>query len=195
MANLNFNKMFVSNELGIPILDINKQAGTIELPVDIYGRNARQKMKAKTVLFYTGDYRFSALLNEPEKLVKQGVETAGEPNYTIHANMPYALALFQIYKKRYVARYLQDLGVKILVDLNVPLNYKDLNKQGIPEGWNAFVTRGYFDVDIVEYNFDAAKEISGLDRPNMIVYGGSKEVRTFCEKNALLWFSDVNKNI
>ena len=195
MANLNFNKMFPMNSLGVPMLLPDMQCTTPEVPIDIWGRNKRTKMGAKTVLFYTDDYRFSALLNEPEKLVEAGVVCCGEPNYTIHANMPYPLALFQIYKKRYVARYLQDLGIRVMVDLNVPSNYAELNKNGIPEGWNSFITRGYNNIDILFENYDTACEISGTDTPNLCVYGGNESVRNFCENHNLLWIKDVNKNI
>lgn len=197
MAKLNFDKMFPLNGLGIPILLPQFQARQVELPVDIWGRNARLKSaaKTKTMLFYTDDYRFAALLNKPEILVEAGIKVIGEVNYTIHANMPYPLAIFQIFKKRYVSRYLQDMGIEIMVDLNVPSNYEELNKNGVPEGWNSFVTRGYDMVEILQANFDVARQISGADYPNLVVYGGSKEVRNFCDKHNLVWLTDLNKTI
>lgn len=197
MARLNFDKVFPLSKLGIPLLLPQFQAKQVELPVDIWGRNARAKCaaKAKTILFYTDDYRFSALLNNPEILADAGIKIIGEVNYTVHANMPYPLAIFQIYKKRYISRYLQEMGIEIMVDLNVPTNYEELNKEGIPKGWNSFVTRGYEMVEILQANFDVARSISGVDYPNLVVYGGGKDVRHFCDKHNLVWITDLNKTI
>ena len=47
MANLNFNNVFKSNELGIPILDIDMQCKTIEMPLDVYGRNSRNSQPSE----------------------------------------------------------------------------------------------------------------------------------------------------
>ena len=59
---------------------------------------------------------------------------------------------------------------------------------GIPEGYNAFFTRGYADrISHLEEELDIARAISGLDAPNLIIYGGGAKIHEFCAKHNLVY--------
>ena len=69
---------------------------------------------------------------------------------------------------------------------------------GIPDGYNAFATRGYADrEEYLKMEIQTAREISGLDKPNMIVYGGGERIREICLQNNVLYVEQfmTNKNI
>ena len=67
---------------------------------------------------------------------------------------------------------------------------------GIPEGYNAFFTRGYESrLNNLEKELVIAQEISGLDNPNLVVYGGGKKAKEFCYKKNLTCLSETTLDI
>lgn len=69
--------------------------------------------------------------------------------------------------------------------------FRQYNKLGVPKGYNAFMTRGLEGwMKSLENDLKDAQEISGLEVPNLIVYGGGDEVRKFCQKHGLLYVTD-----
>lgn len=179
------------NDLEIPTLLLEMQAGRLELPITPWGANSRLKTSVNTYHFYVDDYRFNALFKDPSKLVASGCKTIVEPNCSCHDQTPIAYGLAKIYKKRYLARYMQELGVRVYADLNVASKFAEYNTLGIPKGWNAFMTRGTDGwVQALENDLAVAREISGLETPNLIVYGGGKTSKEFCQKNGLLFVTD-----
>lgn len=180
-----------NNPFDIPTLDPKMQAGNLELPLSPWGANSRLRKGVATYHFYVDDYRFEHLFKDPIKLLMSGCKAIVEPNCSCHDQTPVAWGIQLIYKKRWLARYLQECGIRVYVDLNVSHKFIEYNKMGVPEGWNAFFTRGLDDWMVsLESDFQVAKEISGLDRPNLIVYGGGKEVQKFCQKHNLLYVTD-----
>ena len=106
-------------------------------------------------------------------------------------NLEIAWGIQLIYKKRWLSRYLQECGIKVYADLNVSHKFIEYNKMGIPEGYNAFFTRGLDGwMESLKSDLQVAQEISGLERPNLVVYGGGAEVQEFCRKNGLLYVTD-----
>lgn len=76
-------------------------------------------------------------------------------------------------------------------DLNVAQKFVKYNTMGIPKGYNAFFTRGLDGwMESLKSDLQVAREISGLERPNLIVYGGGDEIKEFCKKNNLLYVTD-----
>ena len=72
--------------------------------------------------------------------------------------------------------------------MNVSIKFKKYNRMGIPDGYNAFCTRGYSDrLEYLKDELQTAKEISGKDIPNLIVYGGGDKVKEFCAKHSLVY--------
>lgn len=179
------------NDFDIPNLLIDQQPAHLELPITPWGANSRLKTGITTYHFYVDDYRFEALFKDPIKLILSGCKAIVEPNCSIHDQLPIPLGLQRIYRKRYLARYLQECGVKVWVDLNVAHKFKEYNKMGVPRGYNAFFTRGMSGwLDSLNDEFQTAQDISGLDKPNMVVYGGGKEIKEFCQQKGLLYYED-----
>lgn len=45
-------------------------------------------------------------------------------------------------------------------------------------------------MESLKSDLQVAQEISGLERPNLIVYGGGDEIQEFCRKHGLLYVTD-----
>ena len=161
------------------------------MPFLPYG-TGRSNRIISTLHFYVDDYRFSALWKNPAKIIEMGVHAAVEPNYSLFETTPLAFGLQLIYMKRWMARYWQENGISIYVDLNVAPKFEKYNLMGIPEGYNAFATRGTFnDVVLIENKYRTAQEISGKKTPNLIVYGGGKAIKDFCLKHSILYLTHI----
>lgn len=179
------------NVFEIPNLLLEKQAGKLELPFTPWGANSRLRKDVATYHFYVDDYRFENILKNPIKLLMSGCRAVVEPNCSLHDQTPIALGLERIYKKRWLARYMQECGLKVYVDLNVSHKFIEYNKMGIPKGYNAFMTRGLTGwLDSLHSDLQVAQEISGKECPNLIVYGGGEEIKIFCRKIGLLYVTD-----
>ena len=175
----------------IPNLLLEQQAGKVELPLSPWGANNRLRKDVATYHFYVDDYRFEALFKDPIKLLTSNCKAVVEPNCSCHDQTPIAYGISLIYKKRWLSRYLQECGIKVYADLNVAHKFIEYNKMGIPKGYNAFFTRGLDGwMESLKSDLQVAQEISGLERPNLIVYGGGDEIKNFCRKNGLLYITD-----
>ena len=177
------------NPFDIPNLRLDEQPTTGVLqPVAAWGADSRQKKGISTYHFYVDDYRFEAIWKNPMKICISGCKCVVEPNLSLFDTTPIAYGLHLIYKKRWIARYWQECGIKVYADLNVSQKFIEYNRMGIPDGYNAFATRGYDDrVEVLDKELSVAREISGKDNPNMIVYGGGKRVKEFCQANNLVY--------
>ena len=171
-----------NNEFDIPTLLMDNMPVHLELPLNPWGAEARYKKGITTYHFYVDDYRFEQLFKDPIKLLQSGCRAIVEPNCSIHDQTPMAHAIWQTYRKRYLCRYLQECGMQIWVDLNVSPHFEEINALGVPEGYNAFCTRGVSGwLNTTERHWEMAKRISGLEKPNMFVYGGGDDVAEWCK--------------
>lgn len=179
------------NIFEIPNLLLEKQAGKVELPLSPWGANSRLRKDVATYHFYVDDYRFEALFKDPIKLLTSGCKAVVEPNCSCHDQTPIAWGIQLIYKKRWLARYLQECGIEVYADLNVSHKFIEYNKMGIPKGYNAFFTRGLDGwMESLKSDLQVAQEISGLERPNLVVYGGGAKIQEFCREQGLLYITD-----
>lgn len=179
------------NEMGIPVLLMDNQPVHVELPMNPWGAEARYKKDITCYHFYTDDYRFEHLFKDPIKLLLSGCKQIVEPNCSIHDNTPLPLALYHIYRKRYLARYFQECGLQVFADLNVSHRFAKWNRMGIPDGYNAFFTRGVAGWEAhLDLNLEMARQISGLDHPNLNVYGGGDAIEAWCHKNQVAYFGE-----
>jgi len=179
------------NEFEIPNLLLDRQAGKLCLPLVAYG-SIRRQSNAETVHFYVDDYRFDTVWKNPAKILNGKIISVIEPNTSLFDTTPLAYGLHQIYKKRWIARYWQESGLSVYADLNVSSKFYEYNRMGIPNGYNAFATRGYADrLQYLKAELEIAKEISGASIPNLIVYGGGEKVKRFCRENSLLYIHDL----
>ena len=171
------------NDLGIPLLDANLQAQAVIAPVQPWGMGAGARSKTNPGMwhFYTEDYRFNALWVDPSPVINSGCVAVVEPNYSAFIEMPRVVALWSIYRKRWLARWWQSFGVRVFVDLNVAEPHYMDNLLGVPKGWRAWATRGYVDrMENTEIEFGLACEHAGTSDILFFVYGGGKAVKELC---------------
>lgn len=178
------------NMLEIPTLEKSMQAEFCDLPFRLFGEVARTKDMAGdgTLHFYTDDYRFKTVWQHPEKIVAINPMNIVEPNFSIYADMPVAMGLNAIYKKRYIARTMQTFGIKVFVDMNVNVKFFDMNMLGVPDGWRAYCTRGSIDtIANNQMQLDMARNRAGTDDVLFVVYGGGSDTRKWCKDNGLIY--------
>ena len=185
-----------NNEFDIPTLLTDNMPVHLELPLNPWGAEARYKKGITTYHFYVDDYRFEQLFKDPIKLLESGCKAIVEPNCSIHDQTPMAYAIWQTYRKRYLCRYLQECGLQIWVDLNVSPHFEEVNALGVPQGYNAFCTRGVSGwLPTTERHWQMAQRISGLEKPNMFVYGGGDDVAEWCKAHDVVHVKEfINRN-
>lgn len=180
------------NAWGIPTLDPALQATTLGLPLEIWGETTRRKRMNGTWAFYTDDYRFEALWDDPAPVVNTRCANAVEPNFTTGRQMPPAVALWSIYRKRWIARWWQVCGIRIFVDMNVSKRFYDLNFLGVPKGWKAYATRGYSDqLDATLEEYALACQHADSESITFVVYGGGRATQELCQQRGLIWIDET----
>ena len=185
-----------NNDFDIPNLRLDEQPTPgLLLPFSAWGADTRLKKDVQTYHFYVEDYRFEAVWKDPTVVLNSGCSAVVEPNLSLFDTTPIAYGLQQIYKKRWIARYFQECGVKVYADLNVAQKFYKYNRMGIPDGYNAFATRGYADrQEYLKMEIQIAREISGKDTPNMIVYGGGEKIKELCTQNSVMYVEQFMAN-
>lgn len=177
------------NEWGIPMLDAGLQAEMLTLPAMLWGAGKRtQKVAGGTVLFYLDDYRFEALFRDPAPIVLSRALAIVEPNFSVYMDTPKAMALYQTYKKRWIARYCQHYGVRVWVDLYA--SHDAINLIGVPEGWRSYATRGNVNVENIEATYQKAIAHRGGDDVLFLVYGGGDKCELYCRERGWLWLPE-----
>jgi hypothetical protein len=183
------------NEWGIPTLDSRLLAGTVTPPVERWGRMARHGgvVMPGTWHFYTEDYKFRALLDDPAPVPNSGAVNAVEVNYSTYTAMPPALALYGIYRKRWLARWWQSRGVRILVDLNVEPQFEQLNLLGVPRGWKAYATRAYDQLlPDADHQWEIAAAHAGTEDILFMILGGGKAMQEHAGARGWVWIPQEN---
>lgn len=174
------------NDAEIPVLRLDMQATEHVIPFLCFGEQKRtfDLQGSGTLHFYTDDYRFAAIYEHPEKILQHHPSIIVEPNFSLFNEMPVAFGLQCIYKKRWIARVMQERGIRVLVDLNVAQKFYKLNMIGVPMGWSAFSTRGYSDrIPNLEFEYELAKSWAQGNRLVFEIYGGGDECRYFAKHN------------
>ena len=100
------------NPLEIPCLLSDVQPQYIEIPFYCFGEQARTTNMngSGTLHFYTDDYRFRSIYEKPEKILKYNPGSIIEPNFSLSNDTPIAFGMQAIYKKRFLARAMQEKG-------------------------------------------------------------------------------------
>lgn len=173
------------NDWGVPSLDLAMQADALDLPVIQWERGGAKRLSGKigTWHFYTEDTFFEGLWKNPAPLVNSRAPTIIEPNFSTNHQMPFAVFLWQIYRKRWLARYWQSQGIRVIVDVYVEQCWKDYWFLGVPSGWGAFATRyEHMQRTLLAYDFILQK--FGETPHLFVVYGGGQEARELCQRRA-----------
>lgn len=179
------------NLMEIPSLILDAQPMHVEIPFLCFGEQKRSKdMNGGGVLhFYTDDYRWQSIYEHPEKILKHNPGAIVEPNYSLFNETPVAFGLQAVYKKRWIARAMQERGIPVFVDLNVANKFCAINLFGIPKGYGSFCTRGYSDrLPALEYEYMIAERIAGDNLRFFVVYGGGMEVKEWCMRHPRAYY-------
>jgi hypothetical protein len=179
------------NEWDIPSLLPDLQGVPVVPPVVSWGTVSRLAHMPGTWVFYVDDTRFSRALRDAVQLSGTGCNSAAELNISVFDSTPMAEALWAIYRKRYAARSWQELGIRVLGDLNGPERYLRLNLLGVPKGWRAYATRGYqARPDSLETEWAVMREWS-CGTGTLLVYGGGQKIREMClGLDGTVWIPD-----
>ena len=171
------------NEWGVPSLRLDNQPSFIEGPTHQWGQISRRSRSVRTWLFYVDDYKFKKVWDDPDSVSRTQATVAGEPNYSSADDMPKARVLWNTYRKRWLSRFWQDQHMGVLVDLNVPSVWDELNLLGVPSGWTAYCTRAAdYEIHRLHEQASLARERAGQDI-FLVVYSGGKLVRRACLEN------------
>ena len=182
------------NDLEIPTLRLDVQPKFCEIPFVCFGEQKRtfQMNGQGTLHFYTDDYRFTSTYKYPERILQQNPANIVEPNFSLFNETPIAFGLQNIYKKRQIARIMQEKGIGVFVDLNVANKFYKLNMLGVPAGYSSFCTRGYSDrLHYLEFEYQLAKSIAGENNLLFVVYGGGKIIKEFCKEHKCVYVNPI----
>lgn len=182
------------NDFEVPELRLDMQATTCDIPFVCYGEKRRRpKMNGHgTLHFYVEDFRFTTVYNHPEKILQYEPRNIVEPNYSLFNETPVAYGLQAVYKKRTLARALQERGLRVYVDLNVANKWYAYNLMGVPRGWASFATRGYDDrINALEYEWHIARRVADGNRLTFVVYGGGDRVQEWCKEHRCIYVTPV----
>ena len=173
-----------NNDWGVPLLDLNMQCTKQHTLIETWGRNARHNTRMPGMWhFYTDDYRFTGIWRDPDVVVKTGAMAAIEPNFSTSDIHPKAEVLYNIWRKRWLAKYWQFNGIETVVDLNVDTEFWDLNLLGVPKGWKSYATRWYARFDDIEWQYEQAKKHAESDDITFFVFQTkTKDVEEVCKK-------------
>ena len=172
---------FPTSSLGMPELDLALIVRSIPLPFAPWGSQSRKKTFMGTYHFFIEDKNFSALWKFPDRVLLSGCSVFVEPDWSIPEHSDYPIFLYQLYRRRYIARYWQSLGLYIVPNLSVDFEWLDFVASGIPLGTSIFATSGLSaSPDLLEAQFEVACQISDSATPQFMVYGGNRYVRSFC---------------
>lgn len=185
-----------TSDLEIPILLPNYQANFVDLPVRGWGSVSRASQFRGTWHFYTDDTKFSALWKHPETLLKTKAINIVEPNFSTDWQMAYPVVLYRIFQKRWLARYWQENGLGVFVDLSVPDNWQDINLNGVPRGWLAYSTAANDDrLTVLCEHAAVARVHAGSDNYRLLVYGGGNKTAQLCEANGWVHVRDARNEV
>jgi hypothetical protein len=182
------------NDLEVPTLRLDRQPEFCDIPFVCYGEQARtfQMNGNGTLHFYTDDYRFTALYEHPENILKMHPKNIVEPNFSLFSETPVAFGLQALYKKRFIARAMQERGINVFVDLNVNSKFYKLNMLGVPAGWSAFCTRGYNNrLAYLRFEWELAKNWAGDNRLLFVIYGGGRAAKDFAQKHGCVYVEQL----
>ena len=185
-----------ADEWGIPTLSLDWAATRTDLAPPAlrgwhgWGDNTRnERANGRGVHFYKDDYKFVGLHRNPDRLLRFGCPVTVEPNYSTWPGMPRCIALADIYRKRTLAWGWGRAGIKILVDLNIIGEFRDIALLGVPKGWPSYAVR-WHGADgeriKVEERLAWARRHGGR-QATMIVFSGGREGRRLASALSLPW--------
>lgn len=144
-----------SNALGFPdllpelLIDCPKDVGVWSgahskkhpYYIAVYNNITMKALDKSTALlaFYTHDSKFERIFTNAgeviEKILAAGFLGVVSPNFSIYSNWPRIVQMFQVYKSRWVSRYMQGVGIGVIPDVDwAGVESLDFCFDGIPFG-------------------------------------------------------------
>ncbi len=183
-----------NNEFEVPNLLLDVQPEGCEIPFLCFGEQKRttDMCGSGTLHFYTDDYRWQSVFEHPEKILAHHPANIVEPNFSLYNETPVAFGMQAVYKKRWVARVMQERGIGVFVDLNVANKFYAMNLLGVPVGYSHFCTRGYSDrLPALEFEHQIARTMANGNPLTFVVYGGGREVKAWCAANGAVYVTPI----
>lgn len=184
------------NGLDIAALIPDMQADQIPGPVLQWGSQGQTKLHKGTWHFYAPDSKFEVLWKFPDRVFASQCQVLVEPNFSTLEQSPLWFALAQIGRKRWIARYWQAQGKRVLVDLNAApklnrpcpeLGGAIPNLLGVPQGWTAYATRAHANQpEHLLSEWELAREHSGSEHPLFLCVGGGRRVKQLAQQHGWL---------
>ncbi len=191
---VDLNRIYpTDNDFEVPLLLSTRQPTGLDTPINRWGTIARKtRIDGGLIHFYTDDYKFTGILNNPLAVLKTGCSSVVEPNFSTSDDMRKAIVLYYIYLKRYLARTWQEHGLNVWVDLAIAPRHRDLALIGVPRGYRCYATYTYtrdYDIEWLYQDYDQALKHSGLNESDILfwVYGGNDDVQKICRERGWLW--------
>ena len=191
---VDLNRIYpTDNDFEVPLLLSTRQPTGLDTPINRWGTIARKtRIDGGLIHFYTDDYKFTGILNNPLAVLKTGCSSVVEPNFSTSDDMRKAIVLYYIYLKRYLSRTWQEYGLNVWVDLAIAPRHRDLALIGVPRGYRCYATYTYtrdYDIEWLYQDYDQALKHSGLNESDILfwVYGGNDDVQKICRERGWLW--------
>lgn len=175
------------NYFNIPTLRLDRQPIECTRPFFRIGEMKRNSYNAGkgTLCFYQNDNKFKNIT--VGQIIDLHPENVVEVNESIFDETDIIEALTIIKNKRTISRILQDTGHNVIVDLHVSVRYSKINLIGVPDGYASFCTRGTSDTDLLEFEYNLAKQKCGSNDLTFIVYGGGQNCIDFCRQHNAIY--------
>ena len=138
ILNLGYEMYQSENKYDIPEIEPLKDIGEIKEWIPFNYVLSDKNPSGKAVHFYIDDYQFERLWKSPDKYVEKlkRYVAVTSPDFSPYGNMPLATQIFNHYRKHWVAKYLQDRGVKIIPTIRASTDERSFEfyLQGEPKG-------------------------------------------------------------
>lgn len=149
-----------------------------------FSSSARELPMERSIFsFYEEDKRFDSLWINPDKwaarIISGGFMGSITPDYSIWSVAPMATRIWQLYKERWVGRYFQEAGIKIIPGISATdVKSLEYSLSGIPVGLPALSMQyqaGIKTPEEVGYARSILSEVEARLKPKQVlVYGGDK---------------------
>lgn len=153
---------------------------TKELPPYVYNYGTDSTIgldfSQTVVSFYTDDVRFEALYtNNAEiagRFLNKKIMGMVSPNFSTYFKMPKAMRIWNIFRSRWVSRYFQEAGIKVIPDISCGRDDIDCVFDGIPRTAPVCLQahRKYNQEEMKEKRFIIEKTFEVLEPSRVWVY-------------------------
>lgn len=117
---LNTDWLFeTDNEYGFPVVRSSPNFSAVDLLPFHMAKSLLKDDLNKAVHFFIDDYKFEQIWRTPFKYVPMFLKYGNivSPDFSVWSVQPYTLNLFNMYRSRWCARFYQEMGVNVLIDV------------------------------------------------------------------------------